>query len=406
MPEARKVLIFLTRMPYPPVDGTRFKIFNNIMQGLKPDFNLEFCIVTDDKVKKSQVEYLENNFGKVHLFLHEKWRFYLNVLKSIFSRLPVQSGYYYFREVKDWFLENGGRYDAIYVHTLRLGRYAEKLKGDDRKKVLLDFNDAISLNYREGKKFAPPFWRIIYSIEEGRIRKYETKLLGEFEYFNVASRRDKEYLLNNYSKAGLPQDFTFENIKHGIDSKILRYDWNKKNGSLIFMGNLKYPPNADAVRYFLKSLWPEMKKKIPALKLTVVGKKDGLNFGGHEDVTFTGFVDDPYKLISESGVFIAPLRFGAGTPTKILEAMAIGIPVITTPLGARGIDNIENGKNLLVENVDNVGGWVGAVELLLNDNDLALRLGRDGKRFIMKNYIDKISWVRFSELFCKITGMK
>lgn len=399
----KKILIFLTRMPYPPVDGTRFKILKNVLEGLKPDFGLEFCIITDDKVKRSQVEYLEKNFGPVHLFLHGREMFYWNALKSIFSTLPIQAGYYHFRNVERWFLKNEKNYDVVYVHTLRLGRYAEKLNEADRRKVLLDFNDAISLNYKEGKRFASPFWRIVYSIEEKRIRKYEVKLLSELSYFNIASRRDKEYLLENYSALRFPaRDFVFESVRHGIDSKILSYDWVKRDDSLVFIGNLKYPPNADAVRYFLKVLWPAISKEMPALKLTIIGRNDGLGFENGERVNFTGFVDDPYKTISESGVFVAPLRFGAGTPTKILEAMAIGIPVITTPLGVRGIEGARVGKDLLVEEIEDVEGWTRAVKLLLSDDDLARRIGESGKKLVVENYLDQRSRERFRELFHEI----
>ncbi len=407
--DKKKVLMFLTRVPYPPVDGTRFKIFNNVIQGLKPAFDLEFCIVTDDRVKDEQIKYLEDNFGPVHLFTFPKWRFYWNAPKMFCSPLPLQAGYYYFRTVRHWLLGHIGDYDAVYVHTLRLGRYAEQFDTATKRKVLIDFNDAISLNYEEGKKFASPFWRFVYSIEEKRIRRYESRLLGGFHYFNVASRRDKEYLWRNYAATGAGgsvRPVVFENIRHGIDSKIIRYEWGGSKESLVFMGNLKYPPNADAVRHFLEHVWPTLKERMPGLAFTVIGRKDGLNFDAPQGVTFTGFVDDPYKLIAESGVFVAPLRFGAGTPTKILEAMAVGIPVITTPLGARGIDGILDGKHLLVVGTDNGEEWTRAIRRVIEDRDAARRLGASGKKFATENYLDVSSQEQFRQLFHKITGKR
>ncbi len=400
----KKVLIFLTRVPYPPVDGTRFKIFNNVILGLKPAFDLEFCVVTDDCVKAEQVKYLEDNFGPVHLFTFPKWRFYGNALKMFFSRLPLQAGYYYFRDVQQWFLNHLGDYDAVYAHTLRVGRYLERLSESDRRKILVDFNDAISLNYREGKRFASPLWRMIYSVEEARIRRYEARLLTEFHYFNIASRRDREYLLENVARGGRRKDIIFENIPHGVDSKLLNYTWQGQGNSLVFMGNLKYPPNADAVRFFLARLWPALKAGIPSLRVTIIGNGDGLNFGAPKDATFTGFVDDPYKIIAASRIFIAPLRFGAGTPTKILEAMAVGIPVITTPLGASGVEGAENGRNLLVVGVNDVEGWIRAIKSILEDNRLAERIGVAGRQFVTDNYLDKSSQRAFVRLFGEIAG--
>lgn len=398
----KKVLIFLTRLPYPPVDGTRLKILSNLIRGLGQEFDLEFCIVTDDKVDEYQIDYLEDNFGSVHLFKYAKWRFYVKAIASVFSTMPIQAGYYYFEEARKWFLANAKNYDAIYIHTLRLARYAEKLKPAEIEKIVIDFNDAISLNYKEGKKFASPLWRIVYSIEESRIRKYETKLLSEFKYFNVTSARDKQYLLNNYNKSGLKNDFVFENIRHGIGSKVLQYHWERKDNSLIFMGNLKYPPNTDAVRFFLKNMWPAINEKAD-FKFVVIGDKGALDFGENENVVFTGFVDDPYSMIAKSSVFVAPLRFGAGTPTKILEAMAIGIPVITTPLGILGIDGAENGVNVLSAKVDDVKEWIRCINLLIADSRFAHQLGSSGRDLVAANYTDKTSQQKFIELFRRVT---
>ncbi|MCL4405396.1 MAG: glycosyltransferase family 4 protein [Patescibacteria group bacterium] len=403
MNSKKKILVLLTRLPYPPVDGTRFKILNNIIQGLEPEFDLEFCIVTDDNVKESQTSYLRNNFGRLYLFRYAKWKFYLRALVSVFSNKPMQTGYYYFREVKKWLSDHAEQYDAIYVHTIRLGKYAEKISKVCRDKIVLDFNDAISLNYKDGKRFASPFWRAIYSIEESRIKNYEVRLLSEFEYFNVTSARDKRYILDNYSRTGFSNNFTFENIKHGIDSKVLNYHWKRGNNSLVFMGNLKYPPNTDAVRFFLEGLWPNIKKGNPSLKLVVIGDRGSLKFVDGEDVTFTGFVDDPYTVIAAGAVFVAPLRFGAGTPTKILEAMAIGIPVITTPLGVAGIEGVEEGRNIVVKDVNDVVGWVDSIDRLLSDAAYARQVSEKGRELVTASYTDKLSQERFRKLFEAIT---
>src|SRR6266480_2088257 len=148
--ETKRILVFLTRIPYPPVDGTRSKVLNNVVKGLATHFALDFLIVTDEAVKDSQVEFLEENYGHVLVFPFRSWHFAFRAPRYVFSSFPMQVGYYFNRRADAWFKANLHRYDAVYVHELRLGRYLEGLHREERERLLIDFNDAISLNYVRG----------------------------------------------------------------------------------------------------------------------------------------------------------------------------------------------------------------------------------------------------------------
>jgi glycosyltransferase involved in cell wall biosynthesis len=399
--EKERILLFLTRIPYPPIDGTRSKILNNVVKGLATQFELDFLIVTSEIPKQDQIRFMEENFGRVFIFSFKRWRFILRALGYLFSSLPIQVGYYFHKEANTWFKSNLHMYNAVYVHGLRLGRYLEGLQEKERARLLIDFNDAISLNYKEAKKFAPLLWRLIYTLEEKRVREYEVWLLRNYKNFSIVSENDRRYLSASIAHFQEQLDIRFEYIPHGVDSQLLNYSGNFGR-KIVFMGNLAYPPNRDAVNYFCRHIWPLLKSVVPDVRFIVIGNGKRFLEKRYPDILFTGFLENPYKLIAECSIFVAPLRFGAGVPTKLLEAMAIGVPVVTTPLGAQGILGARDGVNIFVLEKGEPGTWVTLLKELLGNSSLAMKVGRQAKRLVESQYSDIIAQEQFRKFFAEI----
>ena len=402
--EKERILLFLTRIPYPPIDGTRAKILNNVVEGLTSKFDLDFLIVTDEAPQKDQIHFMEENFGRVFVFPFKRWSFILRAFAYLFSHLPIQVGYFFIPEAETWFKSNLHKYSAVYVHSLRLGKYLQGLQEKDRVRLLIDFNDAISLNYKEARKFATPLWRFLYMLEQKRVFAYEQFLLRNFPNFSIVSDSDRQYLRTGLSS--LPQDtnIRFEYIPHGVDSRLFTYS-SSFGRNIVFMGNLAYPPNRDAVKYFCECIWPLLKAAVPDVRFTVIGNgNDGLQ-KKYPDVLFTGYLQNPYELIAESSVFVAPLRFGAGVPTKLLEAMAIGVPVMTTPLGAQGIAGAADGVNMFIIEPQQSDNWVDLLKELLDNPSLARRVGRQARQLVESKYSDSIAQEQFKRLFTEITKL-
>lgn len=399
--EKKRILIFLTRIPYPPIDGTRSKILNNVIKGLTKHFGLDFLIVSDESVTDSQVKFLEDNFGRVYVFSFKRWRFSFRALRYLLSSFPLQVGYFFNKKADAWFKTNIQRYDGVYVHELRLGRYLEGLGGKDRSRLVIDFNDAISLTYERGKAFSSSFWRLIYGLEEKRVRRYEMLLLGRFKNFSVVSEEDRRYLRGNAN--GSSNHIRFECIPHGVDSEILKYSpsFGKR---IVFMGNLGYPPNRDAVDYFCGRIWPLLKSKVPDVRFIVIGKGKSTLEKKYPDISFLGFQENPHELIAQCSIFVASVRFGAGVQTKLLEAMAVGVPVVTTPLGAQGILGAKDGENIFVIEVGELDEWVRVLSALLRDVSFAMKVGGQAKRLIESRHTDVVAQKEFERVFSEITA--
>jgi len=151
-------------------------------------------------------------------------------------------------------------------------------------------------------------------------------------------------------------------------------------------------PNVDAVNEIIK-----MSKKVGKDVLFLVVGSCGNRFKSHKfpNIIFTGFVDDIKEYLSISDIAINPMNLGGGTNTKMLEYMASGLPIITTEVGARGLD-VENKKHAIVCNIEEFPYWI---ETLLNDEDLKIKLGKNAKRLVERKYDWKVIGKNINKIY-------
>jgi glycosyltransferase involved in cell wall biosynthesis len=165
--------------------------------------------------------------------------------------------------------------------------------------------------------------------------------------------------------------------------------------TLIFTGSFRYRPNYDAMIWFLKTVFPLIKKRVPEVSLSITGDHGGLALPADPHVHLTGFVNDVRPLIARSWVSVAPLQDGGGTRLKILEAMAIGTPVVSTSKGAEGLD-ARGGEHLLI--ADTAEDFANCVVSVLEDHALRTQLGQNALQLIRKSY----DWAVIMPLFLNV----
>jgi glycosyltransferase involved in cell wall biosynthesis len=383
-----KILIALSRFPYPTIDGTRYKILHNVCDGLEPSFDIEFFIVTFNKISQDHIDYLEKEYGKVHLFRISFVQFLLQSVRSLVCDIPFQTAGFYNCSAQKFIRNHIHDYDAVYVHTIRMAEYFRKLPHTDYQKILIEFNDAISLNYTEAKKRAAFPMNVVYATEEHRVIRYEQTLLKTFDHFNVISPYDKEYLVKSLPE-NIKRRINFTCIPHGIaDNQIIKKEYHASD-KVYFIGQLDYVPNRDSIYFFLDIIWPVLKKDIPNSECVIIGKGDMKKYDRYVNspgVTFTGFVSDAYAIIKDCACLVAPIRFGAGMPSKIIEAMAYGIPVVTTPVGVRGIAGLVYGENSFIIGEHDIKKWIEIIKILMNSPDRAQQLGLSAQVLIHEQY--------------------
>lgn len=373
------ILFVANRFPYPPYRGDKLKIFN-LAKRLAADNNLFLITFIQDKKDYEYVGELEKIFKKIELVYLPK---YLSVLKcgmKMLSSKPFQIIYFesaeFRQKLKQYLNEN--EIDVIHTQHLRMSQYTENLTGYKR---ILDLPDAYSLYWeRRTKMKSGLFKKLFHKVEFKKVLKYE-EIIKKFDLNLVCSEEDKEFLIDKHKISYI------DILPNGVDLSSFRNDSHDYSNldRIIFTGNMDYFPNIDAVQYFVKEIFPSVREKYPAIKFYIVGQKpvEAVKNLASENVIVTGFVEDLGAEYKKSSIAVSPIRFGAGTMNKVLEPMAMGIPVVCTEIGFKGL-GVKSGEGVLLGKTKEE--FTQHILNLLSSKELREKTGRMGTKVIYENY--------------------
>jgi glycosyltransferase involved in cell wall biosynthesis len=224
--------------------------------------------------------------------------------------------------------------DILQCEKSYLSRYIPE---DIKVPCLLVEHEILSASFQEQSGLERGIFRkIILSLRTRKKTKQEAIWYRKFRKIVVFSTEDRGMLKDNYGLSNV------EVIPLGINLQDYPYlPGSEKEYDLIFGGNFSHSPNVDAMLYFCRKIFPLIKSKLSAVSLVIAGAHPSRRIRnlakGDKNITVTGYVDDITGCYKKAKVLVAPIRYGAGMRFKILEAMALGVPAVTTSLGARGI---------------------------------------------------------------------
>lgn len=382
-----KILFIANRFPYPPYRGDKLKIYN-LCKRLSLKHELHLITFMEDKSDLAYIDNLNPIFKKIELIHLPKIQSLFNVAIGLFRSEPLQVSYFrsavFQSRLKKILDENS--YDAVHVQHLRMAQYATGYKKFYR---ILDMPDAFSL-YWERRKQIPRsvFSRLLDAIESKRVLKYERYILNEFNLNLVCSAEDLQFLKTKHKNINIAL------LPNGVDTEQFKprhHDYSHAN-TLLFTGNMDYDPNVDAVLHFCSDIFPIILKSLPDVKFVIAGQRPiekikALDNGNN--ILVTGFIPDLADMYDTASVVVAPLRFGAGTQNKVLEAMSMGIPVVCSNIGFEGL-GIGDGEGAFMR----VGAEAFASQVieLLSDPGLRESTGKKGSMVIQNSF----SWDRIA----------
>ncbi len=265
-------------------------------------------------------------------------------------------------------------YYAIRDHIKWLKEKGVKIVLDCHNIEFQSFNESLDI-FSTGKKLTG-------KLMVNNLKKLEIEAVKNSDVVFCCSSIDAQFFLKyNKNTYVIPNGVDIEEFNKIKDSTL---------PNLIFVGGIGYPPNEDAMLFYIKNIHPLIKKEVPDVKLYAIGmSKDWYKGKGFDDASILplGFVPEINQYLKSSAVGICPLRYGSGTRLKILTYMAANLPVVSTYKGAEGID-YENGNNIFME--DDPKLFAGAVVSLLKDKALAEKIGRNGFEFAKANFDWKV----------------
>jgi sugar transferase (PEP-CTERM/EpsH1 system associated) len=227
-----------------------------------------------------------------------------------------------------------------------------------------------------------PVWKMVSWGEYQKMIHFERCFLNKSDHVLTVSEADKDFFSDFVDRSKMTV------ISTGVDTNYYRPDnGNEQPNSLVFTGSMDWMPNEDGVLYFLHSILPLVRREIPEVSFTIVGRKPSEKLraaaASEPGVHVTGTVDDIRPYVREGSVYVVPLRIGSGTRLKIFEAMAMGKPIVSTTLGAEGLP-IRDGVDITI--ADRPEEFSRKVCALLRDPDERRRLGSAARQLVEQHY--------------------
>jgi glycosyltransferase involved in cell wall biosynthesis len=272
-------------------------------------------------------------------------------------------------------------FDVVHADQLNMAQYALQVPG---ARHILDAHNALWVLY--GRLATQMRWgpqRLMLERDWRLLRRYEGRVVMDMDGVLAVSDEDRGALL---SAARHLRDVTVIPIAVDTD-ELTPVERLPEADHLLHIGTMYWPPNIDGINWFLDEILPEIVRKRPGTVFDIVGARppEALLARAQEDhhLTVPGYVEDTLPYLRAAGVFLVPLRAGGGMRVKILNALAQGMPIVSTTLGAEGIA-VRNGEHLLL--ADEPADFAAAVLRLLRNPGLAARLGAAGRRLVEERY--------------------
>jgi glycosyltransferase involved in cell wall biosynthesis len=354
--------------------------------------------VVSNEQEQQDAEELSKHCKHVQAFLLPKWRSLGNSLLAVPSTKPLQSVYCWKPELADFLLKeilsHSGEdsYDVVHIEHLRGARYGLFLKKKLAERgiqlpIIWDSVDSITHLFRQSSSHSKSFFgRWVTSFELSRTERFERAMLDFFERVLVTSSIDRDALLS----------LTPENSTNGVVKVLpngVDLDYFHPNGrvereaaTLIVSGKMSYHANVTMVLHLVQNIMPAIWAQRPEVQLKIVGKDpipDIQALAENEMIEVTGTVPDIRPYMRNATMALTPVVYGAGIQNKVLEAMATGTPVVSTPLAVSALDVIP-GKDLEV--AQNPLEFANRVLYLLQHPQKRQQIGESGLAYVQNNH--------------------
>lgn len=384
-----KILIVLPRFPYPLEKGDKLRAYNQIRTLHKEGHDIYLFCLSHRNVKPEEIKNLEQYCKEINVVKLNKTIGAKNAASHFLGKKSLQLGYWKSRNALKEYraYEEKVKPDVIYSQMIR----TMPLVFMSKVPKVMDFQDALSLNMlrrmmstRKGVK------RFVYHFEFKMLRSIEYSAFNHFDALTIISYPDSQAIPHKNND-------DIHIIPNGVDMDYFKPIDCEKDYDVVFCGNMQYAPNIKASTFLAEKVMPIVWQSLPQARLLIAGAtpKNSILKLANNKITIKGSVEDIRECYASAKVFAAPMQIGSGLQNKLLEAMAMNIPCVTTSLANNALSATPDKEVLVGDTAEEIAQHI--VELLKSEtrrNELAL----NGHRYVTEHY----SWDVFGQQLSKI----
>ncbi|MCX6252718.1 MAG: glycosyltransferase family 4 protein [Bacteroidetes bacterium] len=381
-----KILILCNKSPFPPKEGGPIAM-NMIIEGLSAaDHQVKVLAVNSGKFNISRSEIPEDYIEKTGLELIDvdlrikPFPALVNLLmQRSYHVQRFKSGR--FRTRLKEILERE-TFDVVQFEMLFMSVYLDTVRKYSMAKTVLHAHNIEHLIWERIAVAARNPLRKAYLIHLAKtLKAYELSVINRFDGLCAITGKDLDFFIDHGCK--IPAT----DIPFGIDpgSYPAGNDKADHSNSLFSIGAMNWIPNQEGIRWFLQNVWPDIHQQFPSLKYYIAGREmpEWLTLSNYPNVIVVGEVDDAKAFIGSGGIMIVPLFSGSGIRIKIIEGMALGKPVISTTIGAEGI-NYTRGENIMI--ADEPCEFFEMISNCAESQNFCKRIGTNAKKLVEIQY--------------------
>lgn len=374
---AKPVLfVVLSRFPYPLEKGDKLRGFHQL-KSLSTSFDIVLCCTTEQKISDEAIAAVKGFCREIHTFHLSKTGLLFQAFLALFTKRPFQVAYFFryrhYRSIQKLLRDTSP--DHVFCQLLRVAEYVKDYHSCPKT---IDYMDALSKGMERRITMEPWYKRWFYKSEFKRLLHYERSIFDYFEHKVIISEQDARYIHH-------PKRDQIVVIPNGVDERFFHFPDTPKDFDILFSGNFSYPPNIEAACYIVNELLPELKKRNfhPKILLSGASPHQRVRALAGPDVHVSGWVNDIRESYARSRMFVAPMFIGTGLQNKLLEAMAMGLPCVTTSLANNAL-KATNGENILL--AEERDEFVEKIVVFLTNSSTFEEIGNKGRDFVRLNY--------------------
>lgn len=383
-----KILAITSRVPWPLEKGDKLRAYNQLRE-LAANNEIILCALNDTSLHPDAEKELKKFCREVHVLSLGKAGIFFNLLRGFFSGLPMQVAYFTSASAKRR-IDNIIRRtqpDRIYCQLIRTAEY---IRNERNIPCVIDYMDVFSKGVERRLQKVSALKRPFFRMEWKRLLRYEENVFTRFSASTIISTQDRDLL-------PVKQKEKIVVVPNGVDTDFFAPADANKDYELLFNGNMNYPPNVESAVYIVKRILPLVWKKNPGVKLLISGANPSAEVQAlaSENVTVTGWVDDVRESFARSKMLVAPMQSSIGLQNKLLEAMAMQLPCITTTLSNNAVKAVPDSQILVADTPEQ---FAAHIQTLLDFPEKAERLAENGYRLVH----EKFNWKQTCQLLEKV----